>query len=363
MLRVSSHFQPNEHFHPSNSAKRVVGRATRGRLLVALVVFFLLFMSLAFCLRKVPTALAVTAKNEEETFFLPGCKCQRKQRKKQHNESSLCSDHATALGPGQRVVGVALYGHKPIDRYVEFLDVIAGNIAERLPGWRLRLYTNSEAWGSSDVARSKVCGQFCLADSVLDVCFMESLPSSKAINMHNYNVGNKNGMIWRWIPMLDPLVDAFISRDVDQEFVQRDADAVNDWITNPAYTELVYHSMHDNPSHNIPILGGMWGAKTALMRAKLPRHAELFKQLIFSNVVAAHGMDQIVLNRAMAGLAEPYLLNHDSYTCTHKYGTVRPFPTKRKENGEGVGWPVAWGTAKECPEICRPEAHKDWIAC
>ncbi len=40
------------------------------------------------------------------------------------------------------------------------------------------------------------------------------------------------GMIWRFAPMADPLVDEWHSRDLDSVISDREAAAVNDWRSN-----------------------------------------------------------------------------------------------------------------------------------
>ena len=38
------------------------------------------------------------------------------------------------------------------------------------------------------------------------------------------------GMIWRFLPILDPTVDIMGSRDLDSRLIDREADAVSDWL-------------------------------------------------------------------------------------------------------------------------------------
>ena len=41
-----------------------------------------------------------------------------------------------------------------------------------------------------------------------------------------------------------------------RKIFRREVDAVNEWLEKTAYA---FHIMRDNPVHDIPILGGLWG--------------------------------------------------------------------------------------------------------
>ena len=51
--------------------------------------------------------------------------------------------------------------------------------------------------------------------------------------------------------------DYFLSRDCDSRLSMIEAREVNDWIGSGK----MFHSILAHPHHNIPILGGLWGAK------------------------------------------------------------------------------------------------------
>jgi hypothetical protein len=65
------------------------------------------------------------------------------------------------------------------------------------------------------------------------------------------------GLYWRFCPMYDdPQIERFIVRDTDSKLSEREAVAVQEWIASGK----PFHIMRDNTAHNVPILGGMWGA-------------------------------------------------------------------------------------------------------
>jgi len=51
-----------------------------------------------------------------------------------------------------------------------------------------------------------------------------------------------NAMKWRWLPISDPFVDAFMSRDADSLIIQREVDSVMVWLES----DKVGHIMRGN---------------------------------------------------------------------------------------------------------------------
>ena len=85
----------------------------------------------------------------------------------------------------------------------------------------------------------------------LDTCPVDSLPRYG-------DLSKVFGMVWRFLPLLDPLVDAVASRDLDSRLTGREAAAVTQWLEESG---LPFHVMRDHPMHGTEILGGMWGAR------------------------------------------------------------------------------------------------------
>jgi len=63
----------------------------------------------------------------------------------------------------------------------------------------------------------------------------------------------------RFLPNDDPLVDVWISRDLDSIVNYREKVAVDDWLTN--YSDKELHIITDNIQHGWTIAGGMFGVK------------------------------------------------------------------------------------------------------
>ena len=66
------------------------------------------------------------------------------------------------------------------------------------------------------------------------------------------------GDVWRFLPVLDPGVEAVLSRDLDSRLTAREAAAVTQWLEE---TSLPFHVMRDHPQHRTAVPAGMWGAR------------------------------------------------------------------------------------------------------
>lgn len=64
--------------------------------------------------------------------------------------------------------------------------------------------------------------------------------------------------VWRYLPLADPLVQEFHSRDLDSRPSMREMDAVREFQESPAAT---FHIMRDHKQHRAPILGKANGPK------------------------------------------------------------------------------------------------------
>lgn len=71
--------------------------------------------------------------------------------------------------------------------------------------------------------------------------------------------------MWRFLPVGDPTVDIFVSRDLDSLATRRERDAVTEW---ESYNKT-FHVMRDSQWHETQILAGLWGAKNSLMNPSL----------------------------------------------------------------------------------------------
>ncbi|XP_018013206.1 uncharacterized protein LOC108670257 [Hyalella azteca] len=122
------------------------------------------------------------------------------------------------------------------------------------------------------------------------------------------------------------------------------------------------HLMRDHPSHNAPILGGMFGVYQP------PDMLHVFEDILHDLFILPSKIDQTNLARVMTrSFLDEHALQHSSFHCTLA-GRSLPFPTQR-QHGFFVGNPwyrpeyCCAPMTEECPLRCRPAAHPDWIYC
>lgn len=71
----------------------------------------------------------------------------------------------------------------------------------------------------------------------IDFCDIENLP---IIEKNSFiNAQYTHSMIWRWFPIGDHLVDAFMSRDTDSTIAEREIDSVNVWLNSDKYGHIM----------------------------------------------------------------------------------------------------------------------------
>jgi hypothetical protein len=130
------------------------------------------------------------------------------------------------------------------------------------PKWSMRVYHNIE---KEDETECKLlCRQRDEIES-LQLCYITDLPDfppfdcifelikdfSLIFTRFSLNFSAVPGRIWRFLPMIDSRVDAFISRDADSLISERESAAVDEWLKS----NKIYHVMHDHPAHFASIPG------------------------------------------------------------------------------------------------------------
>ena len=108
--------------------------------------------------------------------------------------------------------------------------------------WTVRIYSD---------LNSKLLGYIFNDYPFVDLCNV-----TQVVKIHNITRRPLFQMTWRFLPLLDPLVDGFLSRDTDTIISSREVAAVNQWINNSTAT---FHLMRDHPHHcSVRILGGIF---------------------------------------------------------------------------------------------------------
>lgn len=135
------------------------------------------------------------------------------------------------------------------------------------------------------------------------------------------------GMFWRFLAASDPQVEVMISRDVDSRLLLREKLAVDEWINSREQ----FHIMRDHRYHSVPILGGMWGAKSGIL-TQIDKLIETFPK---NN---RHGIDQDFLGSVIYPLVKNESLVHDEFF------EKKPFPSSSgPRNDEHFVGQAYWG--------------------
>nr|CAH0101595.1 unnamed protein product [Daphnia galeata] len=168
---------------------------------------------------------------------------------------STCSSTVDKRGPNQRVIAYSLYGNfsreDVFDKYVSPLKRTISLIPLIYPGWTVRIYHNLTS--SEDL---KIFSE----DFHVDLC-----NATEIIQMRN--LGDLFAMTWRWLPLLDDLVDTVMSRDADSAIISREKEAVTEWLAS----NKSFHIMRDHPAHCFfgYIMGCCWGVKVSQDRSSI----------------------------------------------------------------------------------------------
>ncbi len=125
---------------------------------------------------------------------------------------------------------------------------------------------------------------------------------------------------WRFLPASDPSVSKLLVRDSDSPVTPREVAAVNEWLASGKG----FHIMRDHPKHEYPILAGLWGTDTALLRD--------IDQLIRKwNRFDYYGCDQTFL----AKIIYPHVRKHayiHSECIMFPHEVIHHFPTPRQDS-------------------------------
>lgn len=139
-------------------------------------------------------------------------------------------------------------------------------------------------------------------------------------------------MMQRFLIADDPTVGRFICRDADSRIMQREVDAVNEWIVE----DKVGHVMRDHPAHAQPMLGGLWGAQWRRDNWQAPN----MEAMIRDYLSAPEGSERRPYRRGQYADDQNFLhlwvwpwlsyscTQHDS-VCRQAYSGAKPFPTPR----------------------------------
>jgi len=138
----------------------------------------------------------------------------------------------------KKVISFALWGSNPM--YLRGAVENAKIAPKVYPGWTLRYYTD---------------------ERLMDTAGQE-LRDLGAETVEKPACDDYMGLYWRFEVVGDDGVDRFIIRDTDSRLNERESAAVKAWEASGR----PFHLMRDHQVyHNVPIMGGMWGAVKGFM--------------------------------------------------------------------------------------------------
>lgn len=199
-------------------------------------------------------------------------------------------------------VSFCLYGaYNP--KYYDGLLVNLTLINKHLPGWAIYIY---------------------LGTGVPDT-FREKLRTIQGVRLRSVDADDHILMMYRFLAIDEPDIDAMCVRDTDSRLHHRDRWAIRDFIES-SYTA---HAIRDHPQHYTPLLGGLWGVKKA---QGIPTMTELMAPYL--NTPWKFGYDQKFLRDIVYPILKHNLLVHTSQAFRYSdEETHRAFPWAMSEDG------------------------------
>lgn len=104
-----------------------------------------------------------------------------------------------------------------IDRYFGLLNNLTERVLQSYHGFRIRIYHNI----SQQEYKPLLCKTYC-DNPHLDFCNVTKLKEDHKLSHLELGKSFKNGMFWRFLPLGDPTVKLFYSRDIDSFILDRE---------------------------------------------------------------------------------------------------------------------------------------------
>ena len=135
------------------------------------------------------------------------------------------------------------------------------------------------------------------------------------------NSSSSRKMLTRFLVYDDPKVSVAVVRDADSRLSPRELFAVNEWVSS----EFHFHVMRDHASHDVAVLGGMFGMKRGALRDA--SMSQLITRALIENpthIRGVRGEDQAFLTRYVWPKVKHSCFAHDvdAKRCS-KFGSER----------------------------------------
>lgn len=120
-------------------------------------------------------------------------------------------------------------------------------------------------------------------------------------------------MLWRMQPIWYEGTTHVLCRDADAITTYKEAQAVQEWVDSG----LGFHSITDNQSHTLPMMGGLIGVKVDHFKQTFPEY-NTFEKLVANFDLSKHGSDQDLLMKRIYPKAKDNLMGHYFAGCNEK---------------------------------------------
>jgi hypothetical protein len=200
------------------------------------------------------------------------------------------------------VVSYCLYGQDKAFQQGAMENLLLAK--DFFPGWACRFYISQE-----------VPNHF---NNELTRAGAEVIPMTRT--------SEADGMFWRFLPIADPEVNVFISRDLDARLCQRDRYVVDEWLRS----NKTVHTIRDHPGHLWEIQGGLWG-----YRGTNRLFAEKITEFLSSKADVRLYDDQIFLREYYYSLNLSDVFVHSDFIA---YPGEEVHPILFPREGDGNTW-------------------------
>lgn len=202
----------------------------------------------------------------------------------------------------KRIISFTLFGSDPM--YARGAIANAQLAAKHYPGWLCRFHVGD------GVDRATIAE-------------LAAMPNTQVV-LHIGEPEDWTALFWRFAGLDDESVDVWLFRDCDSRIGAREAGAVSEWLV----LGQQFHVMRDHPAHVMPVMAGMWGART--------EGARKLASLVPQPASVEHSMvDQVWLRDAAYPVMQESLLVHADAGMGFGDEKIRPFPSPRLAAGSG----------------------------
>ena len=201
---------------------------------------------------------------------------------------------------GKKLISYALYGNNTLYSEGAVRNVLDAQMY--YPGWICRVYVSNEI-SNSMIKRLEEVGAEIVSKTRKDYA---------------------DGMFWRFLPMSENDIDVCLVRDTDAVILQREVDAVNQWLES----DRLFHIMRDHPLHKTVIVGCALGSKKGAI-------LNIDKMIDDWGYYNKRGADQEFLKHKIYPIIKNSVMIHTDLVG-YKDEKITSFPTQRI-NGEFIG--------------------------